>query len=76
MVARYVIPEINGYIAKLRESQKFVIDNRAVFERAQQAIMAKIMQNDAAAAALKVTTSPRFAAASAAMPDLDKSKAK
>lgn len=76
MVARYVIPEINGYIAKLRESQKFVIDNRAVFDRAQQAIMAKIMQNDAAAAALKVTASPRFAAASAAMPDLEKSKAK
>ena len=34
MVARYVIPEINGYVAKLRESQKFLIENRAVFERA------------------------------------------
>ncbi len=34
MVARYVIPEINGYSAELRESQKFLIDNRAVFERA------------------------------------------
>ncbi len=65
MVARYVIPEINGYVAKLRESQKFLIENRAVFERAQQAIMAKIMQTDAAAEALKHTKSPRFAAASA-----------
>ena len=39
MVARYVIPEINGYVAKLRESQKFLIENRAVFERAGQAVM-------------------------------------
>jgi limonene 1,2-monooxygenase len=76
MVARYVIPEINGYVTKLRESQKYLIDNRAVFERAQQAIMAKIMQNDAAAEALKHTKSPRFAAASAALPDLEKANAK
>src|SRR5215468_2691653 len=48
LVARYVIPEINGYVAKLRESQKFLIDNRGVFERAGQAIMAKIMENKAA----------------------------
>ncbi len=34
MVARYVIPEINGMLDALRESQKFVIENRAVFERA------------------------------------------
>ena len=32
MVARYVIPEINGYVAKLRESQKFLIENREVFD--------------------------------------------
>ena len=31
MVARYVIPEINGYVAKLRKSQKFLIENREVF---------------------------------------------
>jgi limonene 1,2-monooxygenase len=70
MVARYVIPEINGYVAKLRESQKFLIDNRGVFERAGQAIMAKIMENKDAAEALKVTDSPRFAAASASVPKL------
>ena len=52
MVARYVIPEINGYVTKLRESQKFLIENRGVFERAQQAIMAKIMQTDGGAEAL------------------------
>ena len=55
MVARYVIPEINGYVAKLRESQKFLIENRAVFDRAGQAIMAKIMENKDAVEALKVT---------------------
>ena len=70
MVARYVIPEINGYVTKLRESQKFLIENRAVFDRAGQAIMAKIMENKDAAEALKVTDSPRFAAAKASVPKL------
>jgi len=74
MVARYVIPEINGYVAKLRESQKFLIENRAVFDRAGQAIMAKIMENKDAVEALKVTESPRFAAANAALPKLLKEK--
>jgi limonene 1,2-monooxygenase len=70
LVARYVIPEINGYVSKLRESQTFLIENRGVFERAGQAIMAKIMENEAAAEALKVTEGPRFAAASASVPKL------
>ncbi|WP_422000203.1 LLM class flavin-dependent oxidoreductase [Reyranella sp.] len=75
MVARYVIPEINGYVAKLRESQTFLIENRAVFDRAGQAIMAKIMENKSAAEALKVTDSPRFAAAGAQVPkELGKGK--
>src|SRR5690349_10167416 len=68
MVARYVIPEINGYVAKLRESQKYLQVNRGVFERAGQAIMAKIMENADAAEALKVTSNPRVAAASAQIP--------
>ena len=76
MVARYVIPEVNGYLKGLRDSQKFVIENRAIFDRAGQAIMAKIMENDTAVEALKVTTSPRFAAASAALPDLLKEREK
>ena len=46
MVARYVVPEINGYLAKLRKSHEFVIENRAVFDRAGQAVMAKITEND------------------------------
>ena len=36
MVARYVIPEINGYVTKLRESEKYLQENRAVFDRAGQ----------------------------------------
>ena len=68
MVARYVIPEINGYVTKLRESEKYLQVNRGVFDRAGQAIMAKIMENADAAEALKVTTNPRVAAASAQVP--------
>jgi limonene 1,2-monooxygenase len=76
LVARYVVPEINGYVAKLRESQRFLIDNRAVFDRAQQAVMSKIMENKDAAEALKVTKSPRVSAAAAQVPDFDKAKGK
>jgi limonene 1,2-monooxygenase len=76
LVARYVIPEINGYIAKLRESQTYIIEHREAFDRAGQAVMAKIMENDKAAAALQVTRSSRFAASNANAPDLDKEAAK
>ncbi len=76
LVARYVIPEINGYVAKLRESQKYIIEHREAFDRAGQAVMAKIMENDKAAAALQVTRSSRFAASNANAPDLDKEAAK
>jgi limonene 1,2-monooxygenase len=68
MVARYVIPEINGYVTKLRESEHHLQTNRAVFDRAGQAIMAKIMENKDAAEALKVTSNPRVAAAAAQVP--------
>src|SRR5207249_10542299 len=55
LVARYVVPEINGYLAGLRQSQHFVATNRDVFDRAKDAIMAKITENEAAVAALSVT---------------------
>src|SRR5256886_2237823 len=76
MVARYVIPEINGYITKLRESQKFVIENRAVFERAGEAVMAKILGNEKAAAALADTGPGRVAIPAVNAPDLQKEVAK
>jgi len=71
-----VIPEINGHIAKLRESNKFLIENRAVFERAGQAVMAKIMENDKAAAALSLTGPGRVAIPTINAPDLQKEAAK
>jgi limonene 1,2-monooxygenase len=76
LVARYVIPEINGYITKLRESNKFLIENRAVFERAGQAVMAKIMENEKAAAALPLTGPGRVAIPAVNAPDLQKEAAK
>jgi limonene 1,2-monooxygenase len=76
LVARYVVPEINGYIDSMRKSQRFVIENRAVFERAGEAVMAKIMSNDKAAAALADTGPGRVPIATANAPDLQKEAAK
>lgn len=74
MVARYVVPEINGYLAGLRKSQKFVAENREYFDRAREAVMAKILENESAAAALEVTKSPMLAAANASVPDFSNRK--
>ena len=49
-------------------AQPVLIDNRAVFDRAGQAIMAKIMENKNATKTLKITDSPRFATTNAAIP--------
>ena len=70
MVARYVVPEINGYLAGLRTSREFVASNREYFNRAREAVMAKITENPAAAAALTVTKSPLLAASAGNVPDL------
>jgi limonene 1,2-monooxygenase len=75
MVARYVVPEINGYLAGLRKSREFVATNRDYFERAREAVMAKIQENETAAEALKVTKSPMLAASSSNVPDFDKARA-
>jgi limonene 1,2-monooxygenase len=76
MVARYVVPEINGHLRKLRESREFVATNREVFDRAKEAIMAKVYENEAAIAALAVTRGSRLgdAASASNMPDLDKAR--
>ena len=71
MVARYVVPEINGYLAGLRQSREFVVNNRTYFNRAREAVMANITAHEAAAAALGVTKSPLVAASSSNVPDLD-----
>jgi limonene 1,2-monooxygenase len=77
MVARYVVPEINGYLAGLRQSQHFVATNRGVFDRAKDAIMAKINENEAARDALAVTRGSRLGdvASASNVPDLDKARA-
>jgi limonene 1,2-monooxygenase len=71
MVARYVVPEINGYLAGLRKSREFVASNREYFDRAREAVMSKITENEAAAAALQVTRSPMLSASGSNVPDLD-----
>jgi limonene 1,2-monooxygenase len=76
MVARYVVPEINGYVAGLRQSREFVANNREYFNRARAAVMAKTTENEAAAAALAVTKSPLLAASSSNVPDLDEARAR
>jgi len=53
MVARYVIPEVNGMLEGYRESQKYVNENRSVWDRAAEAVKSKITENPNAHAAAK-----------------------
>jgi len=74
MVARYVIPEVNGMLDNYRESQQYVINNREVFDRAGEAVMAKIMSNEQAVAAMKQGADGQAAMPAHHAPDLsDKS---
>jgi limonene 1,2-monooxygenase len=63
------VPEINGYLARLRTSREFVANNREYFDRAREAVMTKIKENPTAAKALTVTKSPLLAATSNKAPD-------
>ena len=76
MVARYVVPEVNGLLEGYRTSRQYVIDHRESFERAGQAIMSKIMGNERAAAALQETMAARTATTGGHTPDLTAEKAK
>ncbi len=71
LVARYVIPEVNGMLEKYRASREYVVEHRDSFDRAGQAVMSKIMSNDRAAAALKEGMGVS-ALASPNAPDLNK----
>ncbi|MHB8530448.1 MAG: LLM class flavin-dependent oxidoreductase [Caulobacteraceae bacterium] len=75
LVARHVIPEINGHLEGYRTSRQYVIDHRESFERATAAVMAKIMDNERAAAALEVTMAGAAAIPAGHAPDLEKAKA-
>ena len=70
LVARYVIPEVNGMLDGYRESQRYVIENREVFDRAGEAVMAKIMENEKAVAAMSEEADAQSAMPSHHAPDL------
>ena len=56
LVARYVIPEINGYTRGLRESQQYLHDNQTeLMAGASRAVMSKILSHEGAAAAMATT---------------------
>lgn len=52
LIARYVIPEVNGMLDSYRESNRYVIENRDTWTRAGEAIQSKIMENERAKAAM------------------------
>ena len=53
LVARYVIPEINGLLDDYRESHEFVTNNRETWVRAREAVMNKIESNERSAEIMK-----------------------
>ncbi len=56
MVARYVIPEINGYVRPLRESGAYLTANKGeLMAGASAAVMSKIMGHQGAAQAMGIT---------------------
>ncbi len=70
LVARYVIPEVNGLLRTYRESNRYVVEHREAFERAGQAVMTKIMENERAVAALSESAESKPAMHSHNAPDL------
>ena len=70
LVARYVIPEVNGMLDGYRESQRHVIENRESFDRAGAAVMAKIMENEKAVEAMQEEAQGQTAMPSHHAPDL------
>ncbi len=48
LVARYVVPEVNGLLDGYRDSHRFVVENRGVWNRAGDAIASKIRENERA----------------------------
>ena len=71
-MARYVIPQVNGMLAAYRESRQFVVEHRESFQRANQAVLSKIMENERAAAAVEKSGNGRFAIPAHHAPDMEK----
>ena len=72
LVARYVIPEIQGLLEGYRTSRAYVVEHRESFERAGQAVLAKIMSHEGAAKALQEGMQANVAMRSPNAPDLNK----
>jgi limonene 1,2-monooxygenase len=72
LVARYVVPEVKGLLTAYRDSRRYVVEHRDSFQRANQAVLAKIKENERAAAALALTRNGRFAIPAHQAPDMDK----
>ncbi|MFT4102583.1 MAG: LLM class flavin-dependent oxidoreductase [Burkholderiaceae bacterium] len=70
LVARHVVPELNGLLASYRESREYVVTHRDSFDAANQAVMNKILEHEGAAQALKVTRNSRLAMPGHNAPDL------
>jgi limonene 1,2-monooxygenase len=72
LVARYVIPEIHDLLEGYRTSRAYVVEHRESFERAGQAVLAKIMSHEGAAKALQEGMQAQTAMRSPNAPDLNK----
>jgi limonene 1,2-monooxygenase len=60
LFARYVIPELRGTTAGLRESQRYLHDNRAdLMGGASRAVVSKIRENERAAEEFEITVNRR-----------------
>jgi limonene 1,2-monooxygenase len=69
LLARYVIPELNGYTAGLRESQEYLNRHQAeLMAGASAAVVSKIFAHAGAAAAMRVTMEQASQAAAAREP--------
>jgi limonene 1,2-monooxygenase len=74
LVARYVIPEVNGLLDAYRASRQHVIDHRESFDRAGEAVISKIMENERAVQAMHEESDAQAAIPSHHAPDLSKQK--
>jgi limonene 1,2-monooxygenase len=59
LVARHVVPEINGHLRPMRASEAYIQTHRDSFKQATKAVVSKIMENERAAAALQETPNAR-----------------
>jgi limonene 1,2-monooxygenase len=73
LVARYVIPEVNGLLDAYRASQQHVIAHRESFDRAGEAVVSKIMENERAVKAMGEASDAPSAMPAHHAPDLKRS---